>query len=90
MTGVVQAIDKFGYRRFFDWCYAGYAYVQRLDQNYSDWLRVSKSIKTTSVEQRPARTRRAQIEDAIPNRVARRLQRRNAWSLHSRKKPQIP
>lgn len=60
MTGVVQAIDKFGYRRFFDWCYAGYAYVQRLDQNYSDWLRVSKSIKTTSVEQRPARTRRAQ------------------------------
>jgi adenosylcobalamin-dependent ribonucleoside-triphosphate reductase len=50
MTGVVQAIDKFGYRRFFDWCDAGYAYVQRLDRDYSDWLRVSKSIKSTSVK----------------------------------------
>jgi adenosylcobalamin-dependent ribonucleoside-triphosphate reductase len=50
MTGIVQAIDKFGYRCFFDWCDKAYGYVQRLDAEYSERLAVPRSIKTTSVK----------------------------------------
>lgn len=50
MSGVVQAIDKVGYREFLRWCDEGYAHVQALDKQYSDWLCVPRSIKTTSVK----------------------------------------
>ncbi len=50
MTGIVQAIDRHGYREFFRWCTEGYAYIQELDRRYSEWLRVPRSIKTTSVK----------------------------------------
>ncbi len=50
MSGVVQAIDRLGYRRFMQWCDKGYALVRHLDKVYSDWLCVPRSIKTTSVK----------------------------------------
>jgi hypothetical protein len=50
MTGVVQAISRLGYRRFFHWCQQAYDYIQHLDHEYSTWLRVPRSIKTTSVK----------------------------------------
>jgi ribonucleoside-triphosphate reductase len=50
MTGIVQAINKFGYRRFFNWCDQAYEYVQHLDEKYSNELCVPRSIKTTSVK----------------------------------------
>lgn len=50
MTGIVQAINKLGYRRFFEWCDDAYGYIQQLDKEYSDWLCVPRSIKTTSVK----------------------------------------
>jgi ribonucleoside-triphosphate reductase len=50
MTGIVQAISRLGYRRFFQWCDRAYDYVQQLDREYSTWLRVPRSIKTTSVK----------------------------------------
>lgn len=50
MTGIVQAINKHGYREFFDWCDDGYEYIQYLDKKYSDWLCIPRSIKTTSVK----------------------------------------
>jgi len=50
MTGVVQAIQKLGNRRFFEWCDEGYAYIQHLDEEYSNWFCVPRSIKTTSVK----------------------------------------
>ncbi len=50
MTGIVQAINRFGYRRFLGWCEEAYRYVQRLDETYSTWLDVPRSIKTTSVK----------------------------------------
>ena len=50
MTGVVQAINRLGYRRFFNWCDSAYEYVQHLDKKYSDWLCVPRSLKTTSVK----------------------------------------
>jgi adenosylcobalamin-dependent ribonucleoside-triphosphate reductase len=50
MTGVVQAIHKLGYRQFFDWCDRSYAFLQGLDEEFSKWLRVPRSIKMTSVK----------------------------------------
>ena len=50
MSGIVQAMAKFGRREFLNWSDNGYGYVQRLDRIYSDWLGVPLSIKTTSVK----------------------------------------
>lgn len=50
MTGIVQAVNRFGYRRFLDWCHRSYEFVQKLDEKYSNWLCVPRSIKTTSVK----------------------------------------
>jgi ribonucleoside-triphosphate reductase len=50
MTGIVQAINRFGYRGFLDLCDRAYGYVGSLDDDYSGWLGVPRSIKTTSVK----------------------------------------
>lgn len=50
MTGIVQAINKHGYRNFVGMCNEGYEYIQHLDKTYADWLGVPQSIKTTSVK----------------------------------------
>ena len=50
MSGIVQAISRLGYRQFFRWCDKAYAYIQELDREYSNWLQVPRSIKTTSVK----------------------------------------
>jgi len=50
MTGVVQAINRFGGERFLNWCDQAYSYVQELDATHSEWLDVPRSIKTTSVK----------------------------------------
>jgi hypothetical protein len=50
MSGIVQALNKFGRRIFFDWCDHGYMHIKRLDEQYSNWLCVPKSIKVTTVK----------------------------------------
>jgi len=50
MTGVVQAINRFGYRTFFQWCDKAYEAVRRWDRAFSDELHVPRSIKLTSVK----------------------------------------
>lgn len=50
MSGTTQAMQKFGRRAFFDLCDRGYEYIQALDEEYSEWLCVPRSIKTTSVK----------------------------------------
>jgi hypothetical protein len=50
MTGIVQAVNRFGYRTFFRWCDRAYGFLQHLDRSYSRWLHVPRSIKTTSVK----------------------------------------
>jgi hypothetical protein len=50
ITGVVQAINRLGYRRFFRWCDEAYRHVQECDRAFSDWLGIPRSIKTTSVK----------------------------------------
>jgi adenosylcobalamin-dependent ribonucleoside-triphosphate reductase len=50
MSGIVQAKKKFGTRRFFNMCECAYDYIQELDEEYSDWLCIPRSRKTTSVK----------------------------------------
>jgi len=51
MSGIAQAVQKFGRRKFFtDFCDKGYSYLRELDTLYSDWLCVRQSIKITSVK----------------------------------------
>jgi len=50
MTGVVQAVNKFGYRRFLQWCDSCFALVQERDRELSERFCVPRSIKTTSIK----------------------------------------
>ena len=49
-SGVVQAFNKHGRRAIYDWCDQAYEYVQNLDEEYSNWLCIPKSIRTTSIK----------------------------------------
>jgi ribonucleotide reductase alpha subunit len=49
-SGIVQAIQRRGLREHLRWCDDAYAYVQRLDKQYSDWLTIPRSVKTTTVK----------------------------------------
>lgn len=50
MSGVAQAMAKFGTGRFFRMCDEAYDYIQHLDEEYSRWLAAPRSIKMTSVK----------------------------------------
>jgi adenosylcobalamin-dependent ribonucleoside-triphosphate reductase len=51
MSGIVQAMQKFGRRNFLNtFCDKGYTYLRELDKVYSDWLCVRTSVKITSVK----------------------------------------
>ena len=49
-TGIIEAFVKHGRRHILDWCDKGYRYLRELDEIYSDWLCVPKSIKITTVK----------------------------------------
>jgi len=49
-TGIIEAFVKYGRRTILDWCDKGYKYLRELDEDYSDWLCVPKSIKITTVK----------------------------------------
>ncbi|MBA7527794.1 Adenosylcobalamin-dependent ribonucleoside-triphosphate reductase [subsurface metagenome] len=49
-TGIIEAFVKYGRRTILDWCDNGYKYLRELDEDYSDWLCVPKSIKITTVK----------------------------------------
>ncbi|MHA1255732.1 MAG: HNH endonuclease, partial [Promethearchaeota archaeon] len=49
-TGIIEAFVKHGRRQILDWCDKGYSYLRNLDEDYSDWLCVPKSIKITTVK----------------------------------------
>jgi ribonucleoside-triphosphate reductase len=50
MTGIVQAINRFGPERFLEWCDRSYAWLRELDGQWSARLGVPPSIKLTSVK----------------------------------------
>jgi adenosylcobalamin-dependent ribonucleoside-triphosphate reductase len=49
-TGIIEAFVKHGRRNMLNWCDKGYNYLRDLDEKYSDWLCVPKSIKITTVK----------------------------------------
>ena len=50
LTGIQQAINQLGNTEFYSWCDRGYKYLKQLDERYSEWLSIPKSIKITSVK----------------------------------------
>lgn len=49
-SGVVQAFNKFGRREVYEMCDKAYGYVKQLDEEYSNWLCIPKSIRMTSIK----------------------------------------
>ncbi|MFX1573317.1 MAG: fused protease/ribonucleoside-triphosphate reductase [Promethearchaeota archaeon] len=49
-TGIIEAFVKHGRRTMLEWCDKGYNYLRELDETYSDWLCIPKSIKITTVK----------------------------------------
>lgn len=50
-SGIVQAMEKFGRRRYLqNFCDAAYSEIRRWDDIYSEWLACRESIKVTSVK----------------------------------------
>ncbi len=49
-TGIIEAFVKYGRRSILEWCDKGYKYLQELDEQYSGWLCIPKSIKLTTVK----------------------------------------
>ena len=50
ISGITQAFKKFGRRKFLQSCDMGYDRIQELDTEFSDWLCIPRSKKTTSVK----------------------------------------
>ncbi len=49
-TGIIEAFVKHGRRKVLDWCDLAYKYIEALDEEYSNWLCIPKSIKLTTVK----------------------------------------
>ncbi len=49
-SGIIDAFVRHGRKNMLDWCEKGYNYIRELDEKYSDWLCIPKSIKITSVK----------------------------------------
>lgn len=49
-TGIIEAFVKNGRRTMLEWCEKGYNYLQNLDEQYSGWLCIPRSIKITTVK----------------------------------------
>ena len=50
MSGVAQFLTYKGIHELKKWAVQGYDHIQDLDKQYSDWLAIPKSIKTTSIK----------------------------------------
>ena len=49
-SGIVQAFNRHGRRTMLEWSDNAYEHIQELDKEYSDWLCVPKSVRTTSIK----------------------------------------
>ncbi len=49
-TGIIEAFVRHGRRKILEWCGRGYNYLQELDEQYSGWLCIPRSIKITTVK----------------------------------------
>jgi hypothetical protein len=49
-TGIIEAFVKHGRRNILEWSDKAYKYLKELDEEYSNWLCIPKSIKLTTVK----------------------------------------
>lgn len=49
-SGIIMYIEKFGLHKYKELCELGYEKIQYYDKVYSDWFKIPKSIKTTSIK----------------------------------------
>ena len=49
-SGVIQAFNKHGRRETYDWCDQAYEHVKQMDEDYSNWLCIPKSVRMTSIK----------------------------------------
>jgi len=49
-SGIIDAFIKHGRREILNWCDFGYEYLRELDEIYSNWLCIPKSIKITTTK----------------------------------------
>ena len=49
-SGVIQAFNKHGRRQILNWCDNAYEHVKQLDEEYSNWLCIPKSVRMTSIK----------------------------------------
>ena len=49
-TGIIEAMIRHGRRQLLEWCDNAYKYLRKLDEEYSNWLCIPKSIKITTVK----------------------------------------
>ncbi|MFX1326614.1 MAG: ATP cone domain-containing protein [Promethearchaeota archaeon] len=49
-TGIIEAFVKHGRRKILEWCSRAYNYLKELDEQYSGWLCIPRSIKITTVK----------------------------------------
>lgn len=50
MSGVDQAISRWGLAEYRRWCDEGYKYLGKLDRIYSEWMCIPMSIKRSSIK----------------------------------------
>jgi len=50
MSGIAQFLAKRGTGVLQEWMNKGYQHIQQLDKEYSDWMAIPASIKTTSIK----------------------------------------
>lgn len=50
LGGIIQAQNKHGIREILDWCDMGYNHIQELDEQFSNWLAIPRSKRTTTVK----------------------------------------
>jgi ribonucleoside-triphosphate reductase (thioredoxin) len=49
-SGIIDAFARHGRRKMLEWSDNGYKYLRELDEIYSDWLCIPRSIKITTVK----------------------------------------
>jgi len=50
MSGVIQFLNERGKDELQRWCTQGYDFIQEYDKSISEWMKIPRSIKTTSVK----------------------------------------
>jgi adenosylcobalamin-dependent ribonucleoside-triphosphate reductase len=49
-SGIIEQINKVGFREHLQWCEDGYQRIKHWDSVYSDWFCIPRSRKTTSIK----------------------------------------